>query len=69
MVQVGPRAATSAAIDIKDAPPAEAEAALAPADVEVEEPPRPQRRRYSIEIPIDPEYLPFLALMLFGLVL
>ena len=65
MVQVGPRAATPAATDIPHAPPAAPEQAL-PA---VEEAGRPARKRYSVEIPIDPEYLPFLALMLFGLVL
>ena len=27
------------------------------------------RRRYSVEIPIDPEYLPFLGLMFLGLML
>src|SRR5918911_238175 len=65
MVQVGPRAATSAATDIPQALPAAPDQAL-PA---VEEATRPARKRYSVEIPIDPEYLPFLALMLFGLVL
>lgn len=65
MVQVGPRAATSAAIDVQNPPPAEP--VSAPAEIEVREP--RARGRYSIEIPIDPEYLPFLALMLFGLVL
>ena len=65
MVQLGPRAATSAETDIPQAPPTAPDQAL-PA---VEETRRPARRRYSVEIPIDPEYLPFLALMLLGLVL
>ena len=45
MVQVGPRAATSAAIDVNEAPPAVAEAAIAPAEVEVEAPQPSHRRR------------------------
>ncbi|HTD77430.1 MAG TPA: hypothetical protein VK898_07330 [Chloroflexota bacterium] len=65
MVQLGPRAATSAETDIPQAPPTAPDQAL-PA---VEETRRPARRRYSVEIPIDPEYLPFLGLMLLGLVL
>src|SRR5579872_403550 len=69
MVQVGPRAAQqmAAATDTLPPPPITAEDAQAP--VEVERPPRPARKRYSVEIPIDPEYLPFLGLMLLGLVL
>ena len=65
MVQVGPRAATSAATHIPEAAPA------APTEVQppTEEVTRPGRRRYSVEIPIDPEYLPFLGLMFVGLVL
>ena len=65
MVQVGPRAATSAATHIPEAAPA------APTEVQppTEEVKRPGRRRYSVEIPIDPEYLPFLGLMFVGLVL
>src|SRR5438445_3754152 len=65
MVQLGPRAATSAETEIPQAPPTAPDQAL-PA---VEEARRPARRRYSVEIPIDPEYLPFLALMFLGLVL
>jgi len=68
MVQVGPRAAT-AALDTPVAPPAD------PDQFPPEE--REERatggglfkRRYSVEIPIDPEYLPFLGLMFVGLVL
>src|SRR5437879_9029021 len=63
MVQVGPRAATSAAPQIPLAPPATPD--QAPPVVED----RPKRRRYSVEIPIDPEYLPFIGLMFVGLVL
>lgn len=60
MVQVGPRAATSATTQTLPAQPS------APDEVE-----HAQRapRRYSVEIPIDPEYLPFIALMFLGLVL
>src|SRR5437879_2585062 len=65
MVQVGPRAATSAATQTEPASPPTSEQAPAP----VEQVSRPARRRYSVEIPIDPEYLPFLALMFVGLVL
>src|SRR5258707_2251986 len=36
---------------------------------EAVEAPKLARRRYSVEIPIDPEYLPFLGLMFIGLVL
>ena len=64
MVQVGPRAATSAAPaspQTQTAPPEEA-----PVDVEERS---ARRRRYSVEIPIDPEYLPYLGLMLLGLIL
>src|ERR671934_574571 len=60
MVQVGPRAATPATPI--PAPPETLEPTAAP-----ELP--PARRRYSVEIPIDPEYLPTLGLMLLGLVL
>src|SRR5579864_4435634 len=67
MVQVGPRATTSAAIDVQKPPPAEP--VSPPAEIEVTEPRAIGRGRYSIEIPFDPEYLPFLALMLLGLVL
>src|SRR5437868_934787 len=64
MVQVGPRAATSAAPASPHAPPPGEQAT--PAAVED----RPlTRRRYSVEIPIDPEYLPFIGLMFIGLVL
>lgn len=69
MVQVGPRAATPTAIDAEAAPPP----IQAPSEIAGEpgrgEPQPTGRRRYSIEIPIDPEYLPFLALMFVGLVL
>jgi uncharacterized protein (TIGR03663 family) len=69
MVQVGPRAATSAATDAELAPPAEPVAESLAPERELEAP-RPSRwRRYTLEIPIDPEYLPFLALMLLGLAL
>jgi uncharacterized protein (TIGR03663 family) len=62
MVQVGPRAATPTATETQPAPPELApESVSAPADT--------RRRRYTLEIPIDPEYLPFIALMLVGLVL
>src|ERR1051325_1767471 len=60
MVQVGPRAATSAAPTITAPPVSEQPPAEQPA---------PKRKRYSVEIPIDPEYLPFLGLMFVGLVL
>src|SRR4030088_3329300 len=63
MVQVGPRAATSAAPETHLAPPATPDQA----QPVVED--RPQRRRYSVEIPIDPEYLPFIGLMFVGMVL
>src|SRR5215831_40022 len=63
MVQVGPRAATTAAPASPHAPPA-TEAPTAPSEERAL-----GRRRYSIEIPIDPDYLPFLGLMLVGLVL
>src|SRR5436305_8302956 len=63
MVQVGPRAATSAAPQTPLAPQA------TPDKAEAVEAPKPARRRYSVEIPIDPEYLPFLGLMFLGLVL
>jgi uncharacterized protein (TIGR03663 family) len=66
MVQVGPRAATSAAPASPHAPSATIDQVQAPAE---EQAPSGRRRRYSVEIPIDPEYLPFLALMLVGLVL
>jgi uncharacterized protein (TIGR03663 family) len=64
---VGPRARTSAAPTTKDAPPATPEQAVPPS--EAAEAPKLARRRYSVEIPIDPEYLPFLGLMFIGLVL
>lgn len=70
MVQVGPRAATSTAIDAETAPlpiPAPSEVVEEPGRGEPQ--PEGRRRRYTLEIPIDPEYLPFLALMLLGLVL
>ena len=65
MVQVGPPAAdaTTAPAPSTTAEPLFVETPAAPAE-EVS-----RRRRYSLEIPIDPEYLPFLALMLLGLVL
>jgi uncharacterized protein (TIGR03663 family) len=62
MVQVGPRAATSTATETQPAPPE-----LTPEAIGA--PVQARRRRYTLEIPIDPEYLPFLALMLLGLVL
>ena len=69
MVQVGPRAATSAATQTPHAPPAP-EPGFSPTEpIEVQEASRPRWRRYSFEIPIDPEYLPFLGLMLLGMVL
>src|SRR3981081_2477910 len=78
MVQVGPRAATSAATKTPAPPPAAPPQGFAP-PVELESeapgkdktetPARLGRRRYSVEIPIDPEYLPFLGLMFVGLVL
>ncbi|MGI9148658.1 MAG: flippase activity-associated protein Agl23 [Chloroflexota bacterium] len=79
MVQVGPRAATSAATQTPQAPPdaRRPEQGYPPVELESEAPgkgtletPAPhKRRRYSVEIPIDPEYLPFLGLMLVGLIL
>jgi uncharacterized protein (TIGR03663 family) len=78
MVQVGPRAATSAATQTPDAPPAAPDQGYsppvereseAPGKDKTETPARLGRRRYSVEIPIDPEYLPFLGLMFVGLVL
>lgn len=60
MVQVGPRAGA----DVRGVP--------------ASAPPAPQReyrvpvappRRYSVELPFDPEYLPYLGLMLLGLVM
>jgi len=67
MVQVGPRARTSAATKTPDAPPAVPDQAAPPS--EAAEAPKSARRRYSVEIPIDPEYLPFIGLMFIGLVL
>ncbi len=67
MVQVGPRARTSAATKTPDAPPAAPDQASPPS--EAVEAPKLARRRYSVEIPIDPEYLPFLGLIFVGLVL
>jgi hypothetical protein len=77
MVQVGPRAATSAATQTPDAPPAAPDQGLPPVAAEsdslsaskTDTPARQGRRRYSVEIPIDPEYLPVLGLMFVGLVL
>ncbi|HYW90352.1 MAG TPA: flippase activity-associated protein Agl23, partial [Chloroflexota bacterium] len=71
MVQVGPRAATSTATETQPAPAAESpEAVVAPVHEPLQaEPKKTGFRRYTLEIPIDPEYLPFLALMLAGLVL
>src|SRR5438876_869092 len=79
MVQVGPRAATSAATQPPDAPPTAPDQdyssppvereSEAPRKDKAETPARHGRRRYSVEIPIDPEYLPFLGLMFVGLVL
>jgi len=79
MVQVGPRAATSAATQTPDAPPAAPDQGLKSPPVEdgseslrqdkTQAPARQGQRRYSVEIPIDPEYLPFLGLMFVGLVL
>src|ERR1043166_6966280 len=66
MVQVGPRAAT---ITTQPAPPAPSEAGPSAEEIQREQPQGSRRRRYTVEIPIDPEYLPFLALMLLGLVL
>ena len=65
MVQVGPRAATSA--PLKQAVPTAPD--LSP--TAPEEAPRGGlfKRRYTVEIPIDPEYLPFIGLMILGLVL
>src|SRR5207237_2304054 len=60
-------AATPAATTPPIAPPAVPEEAGPPA--EAIEAPKPTRRRYSVEIPIDPEYLPFLGLMFVGLAL
>src|SRR5712692_9609221 len=67
MVQVGPRAATSASPETQSAPPATTpDSGIVPVE-QAEEP--KERRRYSIEIPTDPEYLPFIGLMFLGLVL
>ncbi len=60
MVQVGPRPGADEALALAPAPPAP----------EPEYRTEPRRRpRYTLEMPIDPEYLPFLGLMLVGLVL
>jgi uncharacterized protein (TIGR03663 family) len=67
MVQVGPRAATSAATQTPHAPPAAPDQGSPPS--EAADAPKTTRRRYSVEIPIDPEYLPFIGLMFIGLVL
>jgi uncharacterized protein (TIGR03663 family) len=64
MVQVRPRAAKSAAPHTPDAPPAAPDQAETPVEEQ-----RRWGRRYTVEIPIDPEYLPFLGLMFLGLVL
>ena len=74
MVQVGPRAATSAATQTPEARPAAPAQGYPPVELKPEAPVketphRAGRRRYSVEIPIDPAYLPFLALMFTGLVL
>ena len=66
MVQVGPRAATPVAPTQPKAPPVAPDQVAPEQAAELE---APERRRYSLEIPIDPEYLPFLGLMLLGLVL
>jgi uncharacterized protein (TIGR03663 family) len=66
MVQVGPRAATSAAPATTHPQPAAPDQVQAPVEDESH---GWLRRRYSVEIPIDPEYLPFLGLMFVGLVL
>ncbi len=59
MVQVGPRAAAAPApTPISTEPPS--------TQVRGMEPTAPGRRRYSVEIPVDPEQLPFLGLMLLG---
>jgi len=67
MVQVGPRAATSAA----PASPSKTAPALSDQATTPEEPTVKEvgRKRYTVEIPIDPQYLPYLALMFAGLVL
>ena len=58
MVQVGPRAATSAAPASPTAP------AVASDKLPLEERvTRGRGNRYTVEIPINPEYLPFLFLM------
>ncbi len=62
MVQVGPRAATSERQTVP--PPTPDEGYERPDETQLT-----VRRRYSIDIPIDPEYLPFLGLMFIGLVL
>jgi uncharacterized protein (TIGR03663 family) len=73
MVQVGPRAATSVAIQTPDAPPVAPDQGFpvvaAASEPQLENPRKPTRRRYTFEIPIDPEYLPFLGLMLVGMAL
>ncbi len=61
MVQVGPRGSA-------DLTPAPARSS-APAVRERGAGPEARRRRYTVEIPFDPELLPFLALMAVGLVL
>ncbi|HET6318395.1 MAG TPA: flippase activity-associated protein Agl23, partial [Chloroflexota bacterium] len=64
---MGPRAATSAAPASPHARPDTAQPDALIADEAKER--APGRRRYSIEIPIDPDYLPFLGLMFLGLAL
>lgn len=66
MVQAGPRAASS---QTQTAAPAVQERPDAVVDVREPTLAPVANRRYRVEIPIDPEYLPFLALMLVGLVL
>jgi uncharacterized protein (TIGR03663 family) len=60
MVQVGPRPGADETVALAPAPPA-----LEP---EQHAPPQP-RRRYTVELPFDPELLPYLGLVLLGLVL
>src|SRR5919202_5737956 len=66
MVQVGPRAATPSAPTTAESPPLVAEQQPA---VELHAPAATARPRYTLEIPFDPEYLPYLGLMLAALAL